>query len=503
MRLSRLSPSVGISLGLALLTVSVLVIAEWIGLMPDPNRSAMDARKRFCESLAVQVSMAAGRSDYEAVRQTIVAVTSRNSDIRSVGLRSLDGELLINTENHAEYWGRQAGEYSTPTHAKVPIFNAGSRWGTLELRFEKFRRGVFGTGVSHFIATALFVGVMGFFLFLTFIKRTLRQLDPSSVVPKRVKRTLDALAEGVVLIDAKGQIVLANLAFAQKVGRPSSSLMGERLSKLPWVNARDAREEANFPWLDTIKEGRGIVGVPLFLSTPAAGTRTLVINSSVIQSPDGRVRGALVTFDDVTNIEEKNDQLQQMVLMLKRSRDDVDRKNKELRYLATRDPLTGCLNRRSFFEIFETELLIAQNSGAPLSCIMLDIDRFKSINDTHGHAMGDKVIQRVSDIVQEVVNDSDAVCRYGGEEFCVALRDVNESGAAEVAEEIRRRVASCNEFGFTVTSSFGVAQRQHELRDLAVLIDRADRALYAAKNGGRNRVVRWSQLSVRIEAVVS
>jgi GGDEF domain-containing protein len=115
-----------------------------------------------------------------------------------------------------------------------------------------------------------------------------------------------------------------------------------------------------------------------------------MVNGAPIYDGSGNPRGALATFDDVTALEEKNEQLQAMVEKLEHSQAEISRQNKQLAFLATRDPLTGCFNRRSLFEQLETTFRKAQQGGGNLACIMCDIDHFKAVNDNHGHATGMK-----------------------------------------------------------------------------------------------------------------
>src|SRR5262249_27858647 len=155
------------------------------------------------------------------------------------------------------------------------------------------------------------------------------------------------------------------------------------------------------------------------------------------------------------------------------------RQNQELRTLATRDPLTGCLNRRAFFTEFETHWAAAQRYDQALSIIMLDIDHFKSINDTHGHSAGDQVLQQVAAAVKSMLRKTDAVCRYGGEEFCILLPHTTLTEAAQAAERFRQGVAArkCGEI--SVTTSVGVSAVSLGAGQPQELLEQADKALYA------------------------
>ena len=161
--------------------------------------------------------------------------------------------------------------------------------------------------------------------------------------------------------------------------------------------------------------------------------------------------------------------------------------------LAKCDPLTGLATRRHFYEQAEREWARADRHHFPLSCVMLDIDFFKRINDSYGHPVGDEVLRRVASLLTANVRVSDYVCRYGGEEFCALLPETGEEGAAVWADQLRDKLASTSmridgrRIG--VTASFGVAGRMHQTESPKHLIDLADRALLQAKRFGRNRVV--------------
>ena len=165
-----------------------------------------------------------------------------------------------------------------------------------------------------------------------------------------------------------------------------------------------------------------------------------------------------------------------------------------LRHQSTVDPLTGLYNRRFFDESLKRELARAQRSKSACSIVMVDLDHFKRINDTYGHEGGDLVLKAAARIITERVRASDVVCRYGGEELVLMLPDCGVQEAAKCAESIRASLSGIviQHGGQTVSgisASFGVAQWPGTANSELELVQAADRALYAAKKGGRNRVV--------------
>jgi two-component system cell cycle response regulator len=174
----------------------------------------------------------------------------------------------------------------------------------------------------------------------------------------------------------------------------------------------------------------------------------------------------------------------------------VREKMRELEKLLVRDYLTGLYNRKFFMERFVEELAWASRYGEPLSIIILDIDFFKKINDTHGHSCGDDVLIQLSRRLQAELRSHDILARYGGEEFIVLLSNTDGEGALQVGERLREAVQgqifSCEELCvmLPVTISSGVVSSEGGT-DLTPdsMIMQADQALYAAKAAGRNRVV--------------
>jgi diguanylate cyclase (GGDEF)-like protein/PAS domain S-box-containing protein len=497
-----ISPLSRISFGLVFLTLSILLTGDvFFGITAERSGPVLQARKKICEALAVQFSALIPKNDTETIRTTLQSVVKRNSDILSAALRSVDGRLLAEAGVHDRYWKGIPADTSTPTHTQVPIFNRDVRWGTVEVRFEELSGGGMAQiWSSPFAKLILFVSILGFFGYLFFMKRTLKHLDPSAVIPSRVKAAMDVLADGVVLVNENTEIVLANAAFSEKSGLPAESILGKNLSKMDWKLPKSEESATDFPWEIAMREAEDCLEVGLCLESPEGGRRSFMVNGSPILGDKGESRGALATFDDITELEQKNEQLSEMVVELKESSDKIGRQNEKLHILATRDPLTNCLNRRSFFEYCNSEFETAKRDGTPLSCIMTDIDHFKSVNDTYGHGVGDEVIKAVTENLRVGLRTIDHIGRYGGEEFCLLLPGVPIEQAAVVADRLRglieEKVSSASsKIEHTITSSFGVSSTEMAPADPSKLVDQADQALYASKTSGRNRVTRFDEVA--------
>ena len=163
----------------------------------------------------------------------------------------------------------------------------------------------------------------------------------------------------------------------------------------------------------------------------------------------------------------------------------------ELRLIAQVDHLTGALNRRGFMEQAEREISRAARYGRQSALVIVDVDHFKSVNDTHGHAVGDQVLQQIARIAEVTLRPSDVFGRIGGEEFAILLPETNAAEAMHVAERLRQAIADYEmplPGGGTrhVTASFGIARSSVNLASLPAWIEQADAMLYVAKSSGRN-----------------
>lgn len=211
-----------------------------------------------------------------------------------------------------------------------------------------------------------------------------------------------------------------------------------------------------------------------------------------------RVRGGDLTAR--TGVNATRDELSLLGVALDEMAEQLQQREAKLRGLmaalqeqATTDVLTGLYNRRYFSDVLEREVLTAQRSRRPFSVIMLDIDHFKKVNDTWGHAAGDRVLQAIAKMLLASVRGSDIAVRYGGEEFALLLPEASADAAAERADGLRRALqgqeVAYNGGTLKVTASFGVAEFGAGTPDAEALMKAVDDAMYEAKSGGRNKVV--------------
>jgi diguanylate cyclase (GGDEF)-like protein len=231
-----------------------------------------------------------------------------------------------------------------------------------------------------------------------------------------------------------------------------------------------------------------------------------IIMQTALDSTEAKVEGLEAGADDYItkpiDFAELKARLRSM-LRIKRLQEALEEREKELlevnerlRHMSQTDGLTGLDNRRHLNERLEEMFQHAQRLSEPFSCVMCDLDHFKSVNDTYGHQAGDEVLKQLSHILKDEAREIDRVGRYGGEEFMLLLPGTVLDAAVTFAERVRKRIEG-NTFTFpggtlTRTASFGVSGWPHpKVKAADSLVRAADDALYVAKETGRNRAIRF------------
>lgn len=501
--MKRASPLLQMTLALVGICGTLVLLADlFFGVLPDRGAQTMQLRKNIGEALAVQVAALLQSDDSATLQRTLNGVAARIDDVRSLAIRRADGSVALQAGDHARWWQATDGDVSRPEQVIVPLSAGGARWGSFELAFRADSvHPVWRWLTQPLMLTLLFLSAAGMLMFGLYMRRALQHLDPASVIPQRVQGAFDAMSEGVVVLDARGRVMLANKAFRKLHVDAAAVATGNTLSALAWLVPSLPPDATAHPWMRAIASRAESAGDTLEIAPGSADARQLVINCAPIADPAGHVRGCLVTFDDVSQLQRANQALHDTMAELNASKEDLQRQNVELERLATRDPMTGCLNRRAFYAAYEPMFARTQAGGGGLTCLMIDIDHFKAVNDSHGHAVGDLVIQGLAKMLLESARPGDLVCRHGGEEFCVVLPGAGRVEASAFAERLRERVerecgAQVREVrNLRVTVSLGLSVLARDVSVAAALVDRADQALYSAKRGGRNRMCEFSSVA--------
>ena len=488
---SFLSPVARITFGLVSLTTSIILLGTFFGIFPDQRGEEIRHREKLCESISMSFSTIANRVDVQLMEAHFRNFKERYPEIKSIGLRHSDGAPIVEAGVHFKNWPHELGAPSTTDEITLPVYAYGEQWGFLEFRFEKIPSGVLGLFRRTEMTVAIFVSVVGSLSFYVYLRFVLRQLNPQRVIPGRVRDALDTLAEGLVILDKNQRIVLANKAFLKVTGQSEKEVIGEKIGTLRFEGVEE--HSGVQPWDTAQRTGENASN--LLMKTSLGGQEvTFSVSCAPIFDNKGVSHGLIASFEDVTSLQKKTQLLKDMLNELDASTAEIKRQNQELEFLATRDPLTSVRNRRSFFELFNRLFSKANQEESDLAGFMVDIDHFKSINDNHGHAVGDEVLRKVAQCLEQTTREQDIVCRYGGEEFSVLLPDTNIEDAAQIAEGVRREIQELKPAGLDVTASLGVSSMAQQPGSPQDLLEHADKCLYVAKRNGRNQVVRYDQV---------
>ncbi|MDB5686748.1 MAG: hypothetical protein JWR77_1337 [Rhizorhabdus sp.] len=294
-----------------------------------------------------------------------------------------------------------------------------------------------------------------------------REERQRSMMQDRFQDLFESVAAGIVVLEGDGRSGLVNGRAAEMLrvspGRHDAGDLVAPMRALRETCVNRGELEAIFQAL--------IANVDFAAVTVwDFGDRQIEVDTHPVRG-DGR-KGRLWMFHDVT----------------------AERKlEAELRAMALTDTLTGLANRRHFEARGDAEIAALRKTGKPLALLMIDIDHFKAINDTHGHPVGDEVLKAVAARCRGALRDEDMVARLGGEEFVVLLPGTDVAEAAAIAERLREAIASVPVMAgsavIEVHASLGGAMAGPPPETIDTLLDRADAALYRAKTGGRNRVI--------------
>ena len=302
------------------------------------------------------------------------------------------------------------------------------------------------------------------------------------ITPIARDKVLENIGDGVIVIDTQNRIVDVNPA-ACRLFSSEHFISAEFIGK----NIDDLLSECS-GWKEQTTATKDTKRVNIALKVKNEN-RFFNVTLSPLYDNRGAFVGRVSILHDVTEEKETNDRLQNQLVEIKSLQD-------QLRDQALRDPLTGCFNRRYLDSIMERAFSRAEKDEIVIGLVMLDIDHFKLVNDTHGHMVGDQVLQAVGNTLQEKVRLGDIVCRYGGEEFLIFFPGILKESVARRAQALCNQIASIripasSGSAINVTVSVGVAMYPIHGESIYQVLAHVDQALYKAKQSGRNRVHIW------------
>lgn len=305
---------------------------------------------------------------------------------------------------------------------------------------------------------------------------------------EKFRQIATSAQDAVLMMDNDGRIAYWNAAAERIFGYTREEALGKELHS--FLGAARYYESFDKSFQQFRFTGKGAaIGKTLELAALRKDGTEFPIELSVSAVRIGDKWSAIGIMRDITDRKRMEEQLHASLA-------EKELLVQSLHELATHDGLTGLYNHRAFYAQLEDELARSQRSGRPASLLLLDIDHFKQVNDVHGHLAGDAVLRGLSELLVSESRTIDRVCRYGGEEVTVILPETDLETAARAAERLRAAVEA-QPFDVNagaplhITVSIGIASFSAHADNAQALVAAADAALYAAKQGGRNRVIRY------------
>jgi len=313
-RLPTFSPRFHITIGLCSLVTSIVLLAYMAGVFPNTQRSESRTRVNQSETISSTVSILLQQPQGASGIPTLLRfVIERNPNLYAI-------DVAIERDDETRRFGTSNGVLDSEDQVgiiSVPLYRDEQLWGTLFFEYGAEPDQLFW---KAWFANPLFM--LGFVPFLCFpafyffLGKMLKELNPSQAVPGRVRSALDTIAESLLVMDKRGNLVLANSAFTELVNEPVEDLMGRNANTFDWqvASSQEETELGEMPWEKAFRTAETSRGDMISLTDSKGVRRTFMVNSSPVMGPKGEPGGVLVSMDDVTLLEEKEIQLRESML---------------------------------------------------------------------------------------------------------------------------------------------------------------------------------------------
>ena len=477
-----------ISLGLVSLVSSALLAASFLGLVPDRVGAVREGRIALAESIAASSTALLSSSDPRRLEDVLRFVQKRNASLLSVGLRSREGRLVMVAGDHARNWLPMDNARAADSQILVHLFAGAQPWGELELRFEPVAApGLLGILQTPLIPLLAVCALLCFLGFQVYLNRVLRHLDPSQAIPGRVRSALDSLTEGLLVIDQKQAVVLANEAFVKLLGRSNEQLMGTDVGAISWLDEAGLPLVAGQPWALALEQGVVQRDRHLRLRDTTGAERSFVVNCSPVLGTAGKAGGVLISLEDVTL-------LQRSQVELRQARDEAEAANRaKSEFLANmsheiRTPMNAILGftellKRGYSKSERESsryLDTIHSSGRHLLALINDILDLSKVEAGHLQIESASCMPHL--VAQQVIAELSVKAREKGIGLALAaegrLPETITSDAARIRQVLLNLVGNAIKFTETggVTVALRSSGRQYvvEVRDTGIGIQ-ADR----------------------------
>lgn len=312
-----------------------------------------------------------------------------------------------------------------------------------------------------------YLGRVWYFLDITQLKQAHHTLEKQQIILQTV---LENVQTGIITFGSDGRITLMNQQARDLYDIRQDQPLPTSLKHVDHFTVQDTQADSRQPDLLTqVLYGQTFQNLEMEMHGPEA-RRTVLLSGQAIHDKEDNIQGGIISLHEIT---------------------DLRFMQEKLLHIAYHDALTGLPNRRLFHDLLEQSLKQALRDNLLVGVLFLDIDNFKSVNDTLGHAEGDTLLRNVGQVLETTLRDSDILCRWGGDEFIIALPSCQDkTGIIGVAEKLRETVVKYIEshpLNYKVSISIGIAIAPLHAKEPDLLIRNADMAMYLAKKNGKNR----------------
>lgn len=439
-RLPSFSPRFHIAFGLSSLLTAVVLLSMFFGFVPDREGAVMEGRIALAEAVSSTNSILLKRGDLSGIRGALDFITDRNTDLNAI-------ELHRDSDNSRVFFGfdaqsdEQAGyvreiddkaDVSTSlvggSIVSVPLLRGDAQWGKMHFQYAVAKKVSWVDKIRESAFSLMaFIGLVSFPMFYFYLGKMLKELNPSTAVPARVRSALDTIAEALLVLDGRSNVVLANAAFADLNGKPADDLLGLSADSLPWMQTDE--DNPTYPWQQAFATGEPTRMDMVGYVDKSGDERKFIVNCSPVMGAKGKVGGVLISMDDVTLLEEKE-------LLLRQSMEEAEAANEaKTAFLSNmsheiRTPMTAILG---FTEVLkrglnqseddrQRHLNTISNSGTHLLELIndvLDLSKVESgamevesipckaafISNEVAHVLKVKALEKGVELVLDVEND--------------------------------------------------------------------------------------------------
>jgi len=319
--MKKLSAKFHLALGLTSIVMTLLLSATMLNLIPDRQKAVISGRVALAESVASSSTLFLSKKDHSSIQSNLEFIINRNEDLLAATVVRGGDEIPLVIGDETAIDPEYDTSTSTTSTLVLPILQGEAEWGKIALFFTNpDGNGWLKKLQNSRLALIAFCSLLGFLLFYLYLGKMLKALNPSQAVPGRVRSALDTLAEALIVVDRKSNVVLANKAFQTITGESAEALLGKKADEFEWHLSEEhpleqsetaegePQEEKIFPWMEALNTSETVRGADVWLEAHDGNWHKFLVNCSPILSGK-KASGVLVSLDDVTDLEEKEKEL--------------------------------------------------------------------------------------------------------------------------------------------------------------------------------------------------